>query len=99
MNQGCIEDRNDTILRSDGANIYAGFGVSTTSSRQHVLIVRQFKQQKDMASVSSLLTKFGYIMEKMYVRPEGEKAVEKQASFDSARLKLSLANSCHSYLA
>lgn len=35
----------------------------------------------------------------VYVRPDGEKAVEKQASFDSARLNLSAAISCHSYLA
>lgn len=35
----------------------------------------------------------------MYVRPDGEKDVEKQGSFDSARLNLSPAISCHSYLA
>lgn len=31
MNQGCIEDRDITVLRSDGANIYAGFVVSNPS--------------------------------------------------------------------
>lgn len=54
MNQSCIEDRDDAILRSDGADVYPYIGVSLASSRQYV-IVKQVKKQKEILLPKHLL--------------------------------------------
>ena len=102
MNRGSIEDRDDTILGGDGADIYASFRVSITSRATRRIYSQLEKQKGFLACEKPLHSKLGTKLQgcfKMYVRPDGENAVEKQASFDSARLNLSLATSCHSYLA
>ena len=45
MNQGSIEDRDDTILGGDGADIYASFRVSMTSQATRP-IYSQYEKQK-----------------------------------------------------
>lgn len=89
MNRGCIEYRDNSILRSDGAYIYANHGVSMASLRQLVWIVGESEEKKpefipEMFQKYFSRLDFKYkmtgIYQDVYVRPDGENAVAKLRS-------------------
>ena len=59
MNQGSIEDRDDTILGGDGADIYASFRVSMTSQATRRIYSQLEKQKGFLACEKPLHSKLG----------------------------------------